>query len=355
MKISALVEDYLEYKRGLGHRFVGEGFILRSFSRHLRDVALTDIRADRVAAFINGQHSSTTTAARKHRVLAGLCRYACVRHRHCIFQLPAAPSERSSFVPYIYSRQELMALLGATPAACTPRSMTEDYVLRALLLLLYGAGLRRSEALSLTDEDVDLEQAVLTIRQTKFFKTRLVPIGRDLSRALREYRRQRSRFHPSDSKSTFFCLRNGKRVSVSALGLAFRRLRKVAGVRRDGGPRRQPRIHDLRHSAAVHRVIQWYRSGADLQRLLPYLATYLGHVDLSSTQRYLTLTPELLREASRRFNRYATDNPNERPDITQPMDSPVSPRASDRRTQSLSQYPKKLPRHAHTASAICGQ
>ena len=85
---------------------------------------------------------------------------------------------------------------------------------------------------------------------------------------------------------------------------AFRRLRIQAGVQRNDGARYQPRLHDLRHAGAVHRLVAWYRSGADLQRLLPQLATYLGHIDLSSTQRYLTLTPELLREASMRFERY---------------------------------------------------
>jgi integrase len=74
---------------------------------------------------------------------------------------------------------------------------------------------------------------------------------------------------------------------------------------REGGPRRQPRLHDLRHTAAVHRLIAWYRSGEDLQQLLPKLSIYLGHVSLSGTQRYLTLTPELLQQASQRFEHYA--------------------------------------------------
>ena len=89
------------------------------------------------------------------------------------------------------------------------------------------------------------------------------------------------------------------------IGAAFRRLRSIAGIKREGGARNQPRLHDLRHSAAVHRVTSWYRSGADLNDLLPKLATYLGHKDLSGTQRYLTMTEELLAEASRRFEAFA--------------------------------------------------
>jgi integrase len=103
-------------------------------------------------------------------------------------------------------------------------------------------------------------------------------------------------------------LRDGRRVSRSVAERTFRRLRASAGVQRNGGPRHQPRLHDLRHAGAVHRVIAWYRSGTEVQRLLPHLATYLGHVDLSSTQRYLTLTPQLLNEASLRFERYAVEN-----------------------------------------------
>ena len=84
-----------------------------------------------------------------------------------------------------------------------------------------------------------------------------------------------------------------------------------AGVVRHDGARYQPRLHDLRHAAAVHRLVSWYRAGADVQKLLPQLATYLGHVHIAATQRYLTMTPELLSEASRRFERYAMEEPRE--------------------------------------------
>jgi integrase len=98
-----------------------------------------------------------------------------------------------------------------------------------------------------------------------------------------------------------FSKRDSTPLTDSAISAAFPRLRTIAGIKRDGGARNQPRIHDLRHSAAVHRVTSWYRAGADLNDLLPKLATYLGHKDLSGTQRYLTMTEELLAEASRRF------------------------------------------------------
>lgn len=270
---------------------------------------MTAVTAERVGAFMQGEHTSTATGARKHRVLAGLYRYARVRHQGALAPLPPVPPPGApAFVPYIYSQEELKRLLDAATATCTARTFIEDDVLRALLLVLYGAGLRLSEALALNEADVDLDQAVLTIRQTKFYKTRLVPLGHDLSHALQGYRRRRDHRRPPGPAAPFFCFRNGQRVSVSAFERTFRRLRATAGVRREGGARHQPRVHDLRHAAAMHRLIQWYRRGADLQRLLPHLATYLGHVDLSSTQRYLTLTPQLLHEASLRFERYALEN-----------------------------------------------
>jgi len=174
-----------------------------------------------------------------------------------------------------------------------------------LLLLLYGTGLRLGEALALTVGEVDLRQAYLRIRETKFFKSRLVPLGKDLVGVLTKYVLRRLELQGAPVESPLFYFLDGSPLSQSAAQSAFRRLRSYAEVEREGGPRRQPRLHDLRHTAAVHRLVAWYRSGADLQQLLPKLATYLGHVNLSSTQRYLTMTPELLREASLRFEHYA--------------------------------------------------
>lgn len=174
--------------------------------------------------------------------------------------------------------------------------------------MLYGAGLRLGEALALTLQDLDLPEACLRIREAKFFKRRLVPLGHDLAAVLTTY--VAAHRHGTAGAAPLFCFREGSPLSQSAVRSAFRRLRAHAGVHREGGARRQPRLHDLRHAAAVHRLLAWYRSEADLQARLPTLATYLGHVDLVATQRYLTLTPELLREASARFERYATGGPH---------------------------------------------
>jgi integrase/recombinase XerD len=155
--------------------------------------------------------------------------------------------------------------------------------------------------------DVDLNESLFVVRETKFFKSRVVVLGRDLTSAMNSYLILRKNRHAASEVSPFFCCRDGRPVPRHMVQAAFRRARDYAGIERDGGPRRQPRLHDLRHSGAVHRVVAWYRRGDDIQDLLPKLATYLGHVDLHATQRYLTMTPDLLREASLRFEHYAME------------------------------------------------
>ena len=174
------------------------------------------------------------------------------------------------------------------------------------MLLLYGAGLRVGEAVRLTLADLDLSAAVITIRDTKFHKTRLVPIGAALNQAMAQYAAQRKEAgHSKSADAAFFVLRRGAPLSVQIVEQAFVRLRTYAGVGRADGARYQPRLHDMRHCFAVRRLTSWYEQGADVQKLLPHLATYLGHVSIAATQVYLTMTPELLHAASVRFERYA--------------------------------------------------
>jgi integrase/recombinase XerD len=181
----------------------------------------------------------------------------------------------------------------------------EPITLRAIVLLLYGTGLRVHEALSLNHEDIDLPNGLLTVRHTKFFKSRLVPFSQSLTRILSDYAARHGTVATMPPATPFFTRRNGARVLQTSLEGCFRRLCEHAGIRRDDGARYQPRLHDLRHSFAVHRLTSWYRQGADVQKLLPKLSVYLGHAYLAATQVYLSMTPELLAEANARFERYA--------------------------------------------------
>jgi len=306
MSTADSIAAYIEHKRCLGKRFANEGAILAAFTRSIGDLPLRDIRPTMIARFLDRDGTCDETVRKKRRVLAGFFRFAVARHRLRASPMPRCVRKRgaSSYTPYIYSEAELKRLLAAVPAATGPRSDIDADTLRTFLLLLYGAGLRRGEARRLKVGEVDVPQSLIHIRGTKFFKTRIVPLSTSLNALAKAFIARRCNRYSKGGESTLFSKRDGTPLSDSAIGAAFRRLRTIAGIQRDGGARNQPRLHDLRHSAAVHRVTAWYRCGADLNDLLPKLATYLGHKDLSGTQRYLTMTQELLTEASLRFEAF---------------------------------------------------
>lgn len=307
MSTASDITDYLRHSRCLGKRFVSEARVLAAFSRSIGNILLRDVNPAMITQFANREGTCSRTIAKKHAVLAGFFRYAVARHRLKVSPMPRLEHRRCthSFTPHIFSEAELKRLLAAIPKATGPRSGIDADTLRMFLLLLYGAGLRRGEAKRLKVEDVDLHQSLLHIKGTKFFKTRIVPVSASLVVVLKAFI-AKYRGRPSGvDNGLLFRKKDGTPLPDSVVSCAFDRLRLHAGIRKDGGPRHQPRLHDLRHSAAVHRVTSWYRSGADLNDLLPKLATYLGHKDLSGTQRYLTMTEELLAEAGRRFEAFA--------------------------------------------------
>jgi len=311
MRLSALAAQYVAYKQSMGMRFHTEDRTLRSFCRAMGDIALAEVAADHVRVYIAGTGPITRFWHRKHEVLRGFYRFAMARGYAASSPLPKMLPKPPHFVPHIFSREELQRLLDATAYCENPRSKLQPYTCRMLILLLYAAGLRISEALSLRLTDVDLTVGVLTILESKFYKTRLVPMGPTLTGAVGEYAAQRAKEHPTQLDGALFLTRTGTPVVRHTAENVFSRLRVRAGVLRQDGGRYQPRLHDLRHAFAVHRLVAWYRQGADVQRLLPQLATYLGHVHIAATQRYLTLTPELLHEASQRFERYARGDQHE--------------------------------------------
>ena len=307
MKISQAAQEYVDLKQAMGSRFHAESVVLKAFSRALEDAFLADVTAEQVMTFIAGTGSVTRFWHRKLEALRGFYRFAIARGYTQSYPLPERlPRPARVFAPYIYTAEELNRLINAAERCVTSRTKLQAPTLRTILLLLYGAGLRISEALCLTPQDVDLSNSLLTIHESKFYRTRLVPIGPRLTSSLANYGKQRNEWDiPRGTIASFFVTRHGHPVKRSLVENAFCRLRQLANVQRHDGSRYQPRLHDLRHTFAVHRLVAWYREGADVQRLLPQLSTYLGHVHVSATQRYLTMTPDLLHEASMRFEQYA--------------------------------------------------
>lgn len=303
-----VIDTYLASRRALGVRLERDGRTLHQFARETGNVPLSKITPDVASAFLRGsRRAPTATWKTKRSVLTGFYRFAIARGLVDSSPLPMyLPQLVPPQTPYVYSTGELQRLLDATAVLYHPASRLQGATYRTLLLLLYGTGLRVGEAIALRLRDVDLTERVITVRDTKFYKTRLVATGLRLSRELAAHVDRRSSLAlPEGQDSALLCSRTGHGLSYGQVITVFQRVRFAAGIGRPAGELRPPRLHDLRHTAAVHRVIAWYRSGMDVQRLLPRLATYLGHVDIRSTQRYLQMTPELLREASRRFATYA--------------------------------------------------
>ena len=265
MNLQRLIEQYISFQQSLGSPFTTDAFILRRFGRTCGvRTSIAGVRVEHVDAFLGKARPVTETWFSKLSRLRCFFRYAVSRGYITTAPLPTVmPKHPPEFVPYIYSREEIRRLIQAIEPHPHRNSTLEPVTIRTMILLYYGAGLRLSEATNLTRADVDLSVAVLTIRNTKFGKTRLVPVGPQLNRVLVQYDRTRPRGRPADAP--FFTRRRSRPVHPLKIELKFRVLCDRAGIRRTDA-RQQPRIHDLRHTFAVHRLTSWYQQGADVQR-----------------------------------------------------------------------------------------
>lgn len=318
MKLRDAIEKYVAWRQAHGDKFVTARSLLRQFLHHADgDAGCDAVTRTQVLAFLAGNGPISRHRENKHYALAGFWRYAISRGYALSSPLPE--SERRPPLqapPHIYSRDQLQRLFDPDHIndALQGSRQLDPATFRTLLLMLYGAGLRFGEATALTLSDVDTAEAILTIRDTKFHKSRLVPVGPQLAGILDTHLSVRPVKGIAGSATSFLLAnRDGTQLSSSTVQTAFDRLRRVADVHGRAGGRENPRLHDLRHTFAVHRLTAWYRQGADVQRLLPALSTYLGHSDLEGTKVYLTMTPDLLQQASLRFARYAGGGSDARP------------------------------------------
>lgn len=309
MILREAIDRYVLWRRAQGAKFTTGANLLRRFLHHADgDAACDAVTTDQVLSYL-AKGPPTRHRENSYYALAGFWRHAVSRGHAARSPMPdEAPRSPLRAPPYIYSRDELARLFdpAAVEASRCGAVQLDAATFRTLLLLLYGAGLRFGEATRLTLADVDLAHAVLTVSATKFYKSRFVPITPQLAAVLDSHVVLRRRCELAVSDAAFLLAnRDGTRLASSTVQAAFDALRRSVGVGRAAGGRTIPRLHDLRHSFAVHRLTSWYREGADVQRLLPVLSTYLGHADLEGTKVYLSMTPELLEQASLRFARYA--------------------------------------------------
>jgi integrase len=201
--------------------------------------------------------------------------------------------------PHIYTDDEIDRLIRAAKGLHTSRGLRAP-TYSTLLALLAVTGMRAGEVVNLDRDDVDLADGVLTIRRTKFGKSRLIPVHPSTQRALRLYADRRDRIHPRPVTPSFFLSEQGRRLTWWILRWTFVKLSHQCGLRA-AGDRRGPRLHDFRHTFAVRTILGWYRAGANVEQRIPELSTFLGHVHATDTYWYLSAVPELLALAAARL------------------------------------------------------
>jgi integrase/recombinase XerD len=246
-------------------------------------------------------HLSTGTRINRMSVLRQFCMY--LSHfdpRTCVIYRSYLP-RRSRPAPYIYTRKEVQKIMAAARKLGPPGTL-RPIVVSTLTGLLYATGIRIGEALNLTLGDIDLRHRLIEIRQGKFNKSRYVPLSLSTTKQMRAYLEHRRRAGFSTVPRAYvFLSMTGKKHAYPSFTTVFLEIVRGLGIRRPKGER-GPRIHDLRHTFAVNRLLAWYRQGVNLGAKLPLLSTYLGHSTVTGTEVYLHATAELLQSAGQRFH-----------------------------------------------------
>jgi integrase len=302
------VQNYLAERRRLGFELISSGRTLMSFARYVDTRSyqrpLTVELMSEWARRDTRQRDTPVTWARRLKTLRPFARY--LRQFEPRTEVPGASifgPIPQRLAPHIYCEQEIVDLLAAAHSL-TPTGGLRPVTYETLFGLIASAGLRVSEAIHLLDADVDLKLGMLTVRQTKFAKSRQLPVHPSVVEALRHYRRTRNRHLKVTAGMPFFVSKKGKALGSRQVRQTFLQLRQQLGwVNR--GAHDAPRIHDLRHAFAVRRVMLWHEQGTDIDQAMLALSTYMGHVKISNTYWYLTAVPELMALAAEKFERFA--------------------------------------------------
>ncbi len=253
-------------------------------------------------------HLCPRSRSNRFCVVRQLCRYIAQTEPRCYVPEPMRYISASKvFHPYIFSGQEIEALLSAA-SSLPPSKSLRPHTYRTLFGLLYTSGIRIGEAFSLTLNDFQSESNLLYIAEGKFRKARWVPLHPSTSLMLHQYIKRRFRNGPRIQDSPLFVNLRAGRLRHCIVYHTFRQLLKQCGITHN--KHTGPRIHDLRHTFAVHRLLAWYRDKQDVNARLPALATYMGHVSVCSTHIYLRPTAELLEQVSNRFHNHYLHNLN---------------------------------------------
>ncbi len=291
--------DYLRIRRRLGFEMPQDGRLLEGFVEFRERAG-----AERITTELALMWARMSVHAHPHRwrqrlgVARGFARHlATIDPASEVPSKDLLPGHRPRIAPCIYTDEEIAALVAAARRLRPPLRAARHETLIGLLAV---TGMRPGEALALDRQDVDLRHGVLHVRAGKQKKQREVPLHESTISVLREYARQRDARFPTPSTPAFFISARGRRTARGELNQTFTKLIREVGLE-GRGVRARPRPHDLRHAFAVRTLLDWQQVGEDIDRRMPLLSTYLGHVDPASTYWYLEAVPELLELISRRL------------------------------------------------------
>lgn len=306
-RLQSMLDEYLAMRRALGHKLLLPGRLLQRFVA-FADSAGADVITTELALKWAMQPAEAQPAQWANRLgmVRRFARYcSAIDPRTTVPSPDLLPHRYRRPTPYLYRDDQIIHLMqAARRLPCIIGLRPHTY---ATLFGLYAAtGMRCNEPLQLDRDDVDLVHGVLTIRGTKFGKSRYVPLHTSTQHALQNYAGHRDRLCRSSQSPSFFLSGRGTRVTEWSARWTFVKLSHEIGLRRPGDSR-GPRLHDLRHRLAITTLLDWYRRGVDVERHLPELSTYLGHAHITDTYWYLTATPELLRHALRRVEHVARE------------------------------------------------
>lgn len=292
------LSEYIKFVTDNGRSFRVEITILKEFDRFLQSIETKDINADDVDCLVYSKNDlSNSQYEKRHRVIRGFLDYCAVKGTGK--SIPAPPRARSQGrrIPYLYTQADIEKLLSLA-GKLSPQDSLRPYSFQTIIGLLYCTGLRISEALKLDVDDVNLENGILFIRNTKFKKSRYVPIHSTAINVLKRYAKLRDQYSSSPKSAAFFLNIRGDRITYSTFNAAFLQLVREAEIRTED---RNSRTHDLRHSFAVNRLLKWYEEDANFHDQLPVLSTYMGHAHFEDTTYYLNASAELMAKGSKSF------------------------------------------------------
>lgn len=312
--VHQVINAFLAYKRSLNRKYKTEEAALHLLERFLATAGIEDLAAVTAQDIERFLASRPRSRPRSYNHLLGVLQrfFGWLVMQELVTKTPVSAGPRRNTgqrIPYIFNLAQARRLLEtARQLPDRPKGRHRGLIYETVFALLYGLGLRVGEVARLKVGDVDLSRDVLMIRQTKFAKDRLVPFGPHMAARLQRYLAEHFGTSSPDATQPLFGFTQGQAVNSGTISQTFHALvPKLALESRPGVA--APRLHDLRHSFAVGTLLRWYREGADPSRRLLHLATFLGHVDPASTAVYLTITSELLSEASAQFRDYAHLSP----------------------------------------------